>query len=226
MSTALRAILVDDHPLFRKGLAELLDHDGRIQVSGVTGSLEEARRLIAGRPDVIVMDLRLADSDGIAAIRSLREDGIITPIVALTVSDAQEDMAQAFRAGARGYLLKSMEPDEVIEALVRAVRGEVVVAPAMTEKLARLLDAKDEARGSLLDQLTLREREILSYLARGMSNKAIAQALGISADTVKLHVRNVLAKLNLSSRVEAAVFAVKHEMSAGKADNGAGRHRS
>lgn len=220
MSTALRAILVDDHPLFRKGLAELLDHDGRVKVCGVTGSLDEARRLLAEQPDVIVMDLHLADADGIAAIRSLRDEGVSTPIVALTVSDAQEDMAQAFRAGARGYLLKSMEPDEVIEALVRAVRGEVVVAPAMTEKLARLLDAKDDARGSLLDQLTQREREILSYLARGMSNKAIAQALGISADTVKLHVRNVLAKLNLSSRVEAAVFAVKHELAAGKPRNG------
>ena len=223
MGTALRAILVDDHPLFRKGLAELLDHDGRVRVSGVTGSLEEARAMLSEQPDVIVMDLHLADSDGIAAIRALRDEGVSIPIVALTVSDAQEDMAQAFRAGARGYLLKSMEPDEVIEALVRAVRGEVVVAPAMTEKLARLLDAKDDARGSLLDQLTQREREILSYLARGMSNKAIAQALSISADTVKLHVRNVLAKLNLSSRVEAAVFAVKHEMSAGKPRGGTGR---
>jgi len=223
MNTALRAILVDDHPLFRKGLAELLDHDGRIRVSGVTGSLEEARALLAEKPDVIVMDLHLADADGIAAIRTLRDEGVSTPMVALTVSDAQEDMAQAFRAGARGYLLKSMEPDEVIEALVRAVRGEVVVAPAMTEKLARLLDAKDDVHGSLLDQLTQREREILSYLARGMSNKAIAQALSISADTVKLHVRNVLAKLNLSSRVEAAVFAVKHELSSAASRGGAGR---
>jgi len=226
MTTALRAILVDDHPLFRKGLAELLDHDGRIRVSGVTGSLEEARELLAGKPDVIVMDLHLADADGIAAIRALRDEGVSTPMVALTVSEAQEDMAQAFRAGARGYLLKSMEPDEVIEELVRAVRGEVVIAPAMTEKLARLLDAKDDVHGSLLDQLTQREREILSYLARGMSNKAIAQALNISADTVKLHVRNVLAKLNLSSRVEAAVFAVKHELSSAKARGGTGRPKS
>lgn len=226
MSDPLRAVLVDDHPLFRKGLAELFEHDGRVRVIGVTGSLDEARRMLAENPDVIVMDLHLADADGVEAIGALRAEGVTTPMVALTVSDAQEDMAQAFRAGARGYLLKSMEPDEVIEALLRAARGEVVVAPAMTEKLARLLDAKEDAKGSLLDQLTQREREILSYLARGLSNKAIAQSLNISADTVKLHVRNVLAKLNLSSRVEAAVFAVKHELTTAKPRGGPPRPRS
>ena len=131
-------------------------------------------------------------------------------MVALTVSDSAEDLAAALRGGARGYLLKSMEPDEVVDALLRVARGEIAVAPAMTGKLLALLEIGRQP--SLLDQLTPREREILGCLARGLSNKAISRELGISADTVKLHVHNVLAKLNLSSRVEAAVFAVRHDV--------------
>ena len=208
----VRAILVDDHPLFRKGLAELLELDGRISVVGVAGSLADARPMLAQQPDVLVMDLNLPEQHGIEAIRRLREEGLPIPIIALTMSDAEDDMAAALRAGARGYLLKSMEPGEVIEAIERAARGEVVVAPAMTAKLVRLLDGKPDAAGSLMDQLTPREREILDCLTRGRSNKAIAQELDISVDTVKLHVRNVLTKLNLSSRVEAAVYAVRHDL--------------
>lgn len=211
---ALRAILVDDHALFRKGVAELLQQDGRIHVIGMAASPQGARPLLAEHPDVIVMDLHMPGHDGAEAIRELRAEGSEIPVVALTVSEAEDDMARALRAGARGYLLKSMEPDEVIEAIARAVRGEVVVAPAMTAKLVRLLEGRGASSGSLMEQLTPREREILACLARGKSNKAIAQELGISADTVKLHVRNVLSKLNLSSRVEAAVYAVRHDLGA------------
>jgi two-component system nitrate/nitrite response regulator NarL len=210
------AVLIDDHPLFRKGLAELFEHDGRIRVLGVAGSLADARPLLAQKPDVLVMDLNLPGQDGIEAMRRLREEGVQIPVVALTMSDAEDDMAAVLRAGARGYLLKSMEPDDVIDAIARAARGEVVVAPAMTAKLVRLLDDKPDAKGSLMGQLTPREREILDCLTRGKSNKAIAQELAISVDTVKLHVRNVLTKLNLSSRVEAAVYAVRHDLRKGK----------
>jgi two-component system nitrate/nitrite response regulator NarL len=122
-------------------------------------------------------------------------------------------LARALRGGANGYLLKSMEPDEVVEALLRAVKGKTVVAPAMTAKLVNLLDHKTSSADSLLNSLTQREREILAHLAKGESNKAIARQLDISYDTVKLHVRHILAKLNLSSRVEAAVFAVEHRLS-------------
>jgi len=212
----VRVILVDDHPLFRKGLAELFEHDGRISVLGVAASLAEARPLLAQQPDVLVMDLNLPGQDGIESIRLLREEGLAIPVIALTMSDAEDDMAAVLRAGARGYLLKSMEPGEVIEAIARAARGEVVVAPAMTAKLVRLLDGKpDTPGGSLMDQLTRREREILDCLTQGKSNKAIAKQLEISIDTVKLHVRNVLTKLNLSSRVEAAVYAVRHDLRKG-----------
>jgi len=208
----VKAVLVDDHPLFRKGLAELFEHDGRIRVLGVAASLADARPLLAGQPDVLIMDLNLPGQDGVESIRRLREEGLAIPVVALTMSEAEDDMAAALRAGARGYLLKSMEPDEVIEAIARAARGEVVVAPAMTAKLVRLLDGKPDATGSLMAQLTPREREILECLTQGKSNKAIAKELAISVDTVKLHVRNLLTKLNLSSRVEAAVYAVRHDL--------------
>jgi len=155
--------------------------------------------------------LRMPTLDGLTLLRQLRAEGIDTPVLILTMSDAEADLAAALRAGVRGYLLKDMEPEEVIAAIERAGRGELVVAPAMTLKLAQMLQSgsKGSERKGLMDSLTDRERQILDHLARGESNKAIARALDISHDTVKLHVRHILAKLNLSSRVEAAVFAVE-----------------
>jgi two-component system nitrate/nitrite response regulator NarL len=212
MTEAIRIILVDDHTLFRKGLAELLERHGKVSVVGMSGNSSDARALLEEhKPDVAVIDLNMSDVDGITLLGQLRAEGYALPILLLTVSDAQEDLAAALRAGARGYLLKNMEPDEVEDAILRAARGETVVAPEMTGKLVNLLDQKQGSSDSLLSLLTQREREILSYLSRGQSNKAIARSLDISHDTVKLHVRHILAKLNLSSRVEAAVFAVEHK---------------
>lgn len=218
MST-VKVILVDDHTLFRKGLAELLHGRDGIDVVAVTGNPAEVPGLLEShRPDALVLDLNLPPHGGLTLLRSLQEGGWNGPTLILTVSDAENDMASALRAGARGYLLKDMEPEDVADAILRAVRGETVVAPVMTMKLVDLLQPGKEGRPkeSLLRQLTEREREILDLLAQGMSNKAIAKALDISYDTVKLHVRHVLAKLNLSSRVEAAIFAVEHRVSPGK----------
>ena len=210
-----RIVLVDDHTLFRKGLAELLERDGTLQVVAMTGDWQQVQPLLREhRPDVLLMDLNMPGIDGISLMQQLKAEGFTIPILILTVSEAEEDLARALRAGANGYLLKSMEPDEVVDAVQRAVKGETAVAPAMTAKLVNLLDAKHSA-DSLLDSLTQREREILAHLAKGESNKAIARQLDISYDTVKLHVRHILAKLNLSSRVEAAVFAVEHKLAPG-----------
>jgi two-component system nitrate/nitrite response regulator NarL len=134
-------------------------------------------------------------------------------VLILTVSDAEEDLAAAMQAGAKGYLLKDMEPEDVVDAVQRAVRGETVVAPAMTLKLVNLLQGGNAAstKADTLKLLTAREREILQQLSQGLSNKAIARVLDISHDTVKLHVKHILAKLNLTSRVEAAVFAVEQK---------------
>jgi two-component system, NarL family, nitrate/nitrite response regulator NarL len=214
VTQAIRVVLVDDHTLFRKGLAELLDHSEVIRVVGATGKCDEARRLIAEQqPDVVLMDLHIPPSSGLTLLRHLREAGLTRPVLMLTVSDAQEDLAEALQAGAKGYLLKDMEPDDVIDAVKRAARGETVVAPAMTLKLVNLLQNTEPAvSSSMLDLLTGREREILGHLARGKSNKVIAKALNISHDTVKLHVRHILSKLSLSSRVEAAVYAVEQKL--------------
>lgn len=214
--TQPRIILVDDHTLFRKGLAELLERDGAVKVVAVTGDPSGVRALLdVHAPDVLILDLNMPGEDGINLMQQLKVDGYALPILILTVSEAEEDLARALRGGANGYLLKSMEPDEVVEAVQRAVKGETVVAPAMTAKLVSLLDNKTSSAESLLNSLTQREREILAHLAKGESNKAIARQLDISYDTVKLHVRHILAKLNLSSRVEAAVFAVEHRLSPG-----------
>ncbi|MGQ9685347.1 MAG: response regulator [Thiobacillaceae bacterium] len=213
--SAPRIVLVDDHTLFRKGLAELLERDGALQVVAMTGDPQQVQSLLREhQPNALLMDLNLPGIDGISLLQQLKAEGFAMPILILTVSEAEEDLARALRAGANGYLLKSMEPDEVIDAVQRAVKGETAVAPAMTAKLVNLLDAKHSA-DSLLGSLTQREREILAHLAKGESNKAIARQLDISYDTVKLHVRHILAKLNLSSRVEAAVFAVEHKLAPG-----------
>ncbi|MEW5787589.1 MAG: response regulator [Pseudomonadota bacterium] len=212
----LRVALVDDHTLFRKGLAELLESQGAVQVAAITGNPGEVAGLLRQHtPDVLLLDLNIGGTDGIHVMQQLHAEGFELPVLILTVSEAEEDMARALRNGAKGYLLKSMEPDEVVEAVIRAARGETVVAPGMTAKLVRMLDNKGNESVSLLESLTQREREILTHLAKGESNKAIARQLDISYDTVKLHVRHILAKLNLTSRVEAAVFAVEHKLGPG-----------
>jgi len=209
----VRLVLVDDHAVLRSGLADLLRGRGGMQVLGDTGKPEEALALIRQhQPDLVLLDLRLGSIDGLSVLRALRAEGIETPVVILTMCTAEDDLAAALRAGVRGYLLKDMEPEEVIESIQRAARGELVVAPSMAIKLAQMWQSgqKGSLKRDLVDSLTEREREVLEHVARGKSNKVIAQALDISHNTVKLHVRHIMAKLDLGSRVEAAVFAFEH----------------
>jgi two-component system nitrate/nitrite response regulator NarL len=214
----VKLVLVDDHALVRQGLADLLSRGAGMQVLATTGRAEEAFDLLRQHhPDLLILDLRMAPIDGISLLKSLRERGETTPVLVLTMSEAAEDLAAALKLGVRGYLLKDMEPADVIDAIRRAAKGELVVAPSIAGKLAAILQSGEEpgSAASLVKQLTGRERQILGYVAAGMSNKAIAKALGISHDTVKLHVRHILAKLGLSSRVEAAVFAVQNRATLG-----------
>jgi two-component system nitrate/nitrite response regulator NarL len=216
-TTPIKVVLVDDHALCRSGLADLLQHRGHMQVLAAMGEPADLVRVLREQPpDLVVLDLRMPSTDGLSLLRSIRHEGLETPALILTMSDSEADLSAALRAGVRGYLLKDMDPEEIRRAIGRAARGELVVAPAMTLKLAQLLqpDPKGQDHHGLLASLTDRERQILEHLARGESNKAIARALDISHDTVKLHVRHILSKLHLSSRVEAAVFAVESRVGA------------
>jgi two-component system nitrate/nitrite response regulator NarL len=228
MNRRQRIVLIDDHGLCRLGLGELIEAQTGMEVVASTGNPEEAVEMLrTQRPDLAVMDLRMAPTDGLRLLRRFRDEDINVPVVVLTMSDSKDDLAQALRMGVRGYLLKDMEPADIVESIARAAKGELVVAPVMAARLASLLSDEGrprEERTSSLDQLTAREREILVYVARGLSNKAIARELGISHDTVKLHVRHILSKLGFASRVEAAVFAIEQRVdgaSRAESDDGA-----
>lgn len=213
MSEKLKLVLVDDQGLCRRGLSELLSNCYDFTVLGATGSIEELRGLLDQKPDLVIIDLRMKPLDGISLLQQLRSEGYTTPAIMLTMSDSETDLTNAIRAGVRGYLLKDMAPDDVVDAIRRVAGGELVVAPTMTMKMIDMLRGEQPGQESKssLKLLTEREREILQLLSRGESNKAIAQTLKISYDTVKQHVRHILNKLNLSSRVKAAVLFAKEQ---------------
>ncbi len=220
LHNSLRVLVVDDHTLFRRGLSSLLARDTRIVVVGDAADATQAqRRALELQPDLILLDNHLPGVTGVEAIGALREAAPRCRVVMLTVSEDADDMARALRAGAAGYLLKTMDGDELIEALVRAVKGDKVLAEEMTDKLvsAYLGAATPTASAApvggatvsalSLESLSGREREILRGIAKGCSNKEIARELGIAEATVKIHVQGVLRKLKVSTRVQAAVIA-------------------
>ncbi|AGA34352.1 Nitrate/nitrite response regulator protein [Thioalkalivibrio nitratireducens DSM 14787] len=209
-----RVLLIDDHTLFREGLQELLSRHG-IETVGAVGDGETGIRLARELlPDVILLDMRMPTMSGLEVLRRLRQGGLQMPIVMLTTSTDESDLVECLRNGAQGYLLKEMEPSELVEALEQIIQGETVVAPRLAQLLVRALqgqpDAVEDDEPGPFDALTPREGEILSLLAEGQSNKVIARNLGISDGTVKLHVKAILRKLGVHSRVEAAVLAVQH----------------
>ena len=213
MASPIRLILVDDHSLCRRGLSDLLTLQGGMEVVATTNDGNEVFDLIRlHTPDMVVMDLRMPAVDGLTVLRNLRDQGFIIPVVILTMSDSPNDLAEALRLSVRGYLLKDMEPEMLIESIRRVASGELVLAPLMSTKLSGLLNGAAPTSGeAALRLLTGRERQILNHLAGGLSNKAIAQLLSISHETVKLHIRHILAKLGLTSRVQAAVYAVENK---------------
>ncbi len=208
----MRVLLIDDHALFRIGLQELLERRG-LEVAAAVGDSEEGLEQVRElQPDVVLLDMRMPRMSGLEVLKRLREQGAEMPIVILTTSREEGDLIASLQCGARGYLLKDMEPDDLIRALKRILAGETVVAPELTVALARAVQGREEpAVPAAMEQLTPREREILCLLAEGQSNKVIARNLGISDGTVKLHVKAILRKLGVHSRVEAAVLAVEQK---------------
>jgi two-component system, NarL family, nitrate/nitrite response regulator NarL len=217
----IRILVVDDHTLFRRGLTALLARDAHLHVVGDAADAGEAlRRAQELQPDLILLDNHLPGVNGVDTLPGLREAVPGVRVLMLTVSEDEQDLAAALRAGASGYLLKTIEGDALVSAIVRAMRGESVVAEEMTGKLvaayrdaaaapARAGPAPPEP-ASPLAQLSPREQEILRAIARGASNKEIGRELGIAETTVKIHVQHVLRKLDVSSRVQAAVIASEH----------------
>jgi two-component system nitrate/nitrite response regulator NarL len=208
----VRVLLIDDHALVLKGLEELLQSRG-VTVVAAAGSGAEGIELAQSlEPDVILLDIMMPEMDGLETLRQLRAAGVEAAVLMLTMSHDEEHLATALREGAQGYLLKDMDPDELIPALDDAVHGKNVVAKDLVGALTRIVQGrpeKTELPNTPLSELTPRELEILKHLAEGQSNKVIARNLGISDGTVKLHVKSILRKLNANSRVEAAVMAVQ-----------------
>jgi len=218
MSTNLRVLIIDDHTLFRDGLQGLLERH-HIEVVGSLGDGHEGIKLAQElKPDIVLLDMRMPTISGLEVLKQLQQNNFSAPIAMLTTSNDERDLVEALRNGAKGYLLKDMEPDDVVAALREIVKGETVVAPNLTQILARVVKGEPilETEPSPIDDLTPREAEILSLLAEGQSNKVIARNLGISDGTVKLHVKAILRKLNIHSRVEAAVIAVEQGLRANK----------
>ena len=213
---SLKILMIDDHTLFRVGLQGLLEHRG-IEVVAAVGDGQEGIRLASElEPDVVLLDMRMPGMDGLGVLRQLRQAGLSMPISMLTTSSNEQDLVEALRSGAQGYLIKDMQPDELVVALRDIVAGKTVVAPDLAPVLAKVVQGETvtEQDDSPFDELTPRESEILGLLAEGQSNKTIARNLGISDGTVKLHVKAILRKLGVHSRVEAAVIAVEHGMRA------------
>ena len=198
-------------PLFRIGLLELLERRG-IEVIDAVGDCDVGLRLARDcAPDVVLLDLRMPGMGGLDVLKRMRADGNERRVAMLTTSIDEPDVIASVQAGANGYLLKDMEPDDLVQALEEIVAGKTVVASELTDVLARALrqEPSEPRQQKSFSDLTPREMEILGHLAAGKSNKAIARDLGISDGTVKLHVKAILRKLEVHSRVEAAVMAVE-----------------
>jgi two-component system nitrate/nitrite response regulator NarL len=208
--TPQRLLVIDDHPLFRKAILQLVDITHDFEVVGEASNGRDGLALaLALRPDMILLDLNMKEMNGIEVLKAIKASELDSRVVMLTVSDEAGDLIAALRAGADGYLLKEMEPEDLLVKLHDAAAGQVTLTERLTRLLAHSLredsKPKDPSQAGLTDQ----ESRILDLIALGKSNKLIARELNISDGTVKVHVKHLLRKLNLRSRVEAAVWVVE-----------------
>jgi Response regulator containing a CheY-like receiver domain and an HTH DNA-binding domain len=213
----IRVLVVDDHALFRRGLEMVLAQEPDIEVVGEAADGSEA--LVMARelaPDIVLMDVRMPRRSGIEACLAIKDSVPSAKIVMLTISDEEADLYEAIKAGASGYLLKEISIDEVADAIRAVHGGQSLISPAMASKLltefATMIKRSDERSQVPAPRLTDRELEVLKLVARGLNNRDIAKELFISENTVKNHVRNILEKLQLHSRMEAVVYAVREKL--------------
>jgi two-component system nitrate/nitrite response regulator NarL len=209
----LRVAVIDDHTLFRRGLISLLAREpGFAVVAEAADGFEGIKAVGATHPDIVLLDLNMPGISGIETIGAIRTEAPDAKVVMLTVSEDADDLFEALRSGASGYLLKNIDSEFLVAAIRRAAEGDSVVSPEMTGKLVERVRAGAKAAPEHV--LSAREREILAHLARGLSNKEIARELDVAESTVKIHVQHILRKLNLASRVQAAIWAVEHGIAA------------
>ena len=223
MNKAIRLLVVDDHPLFRRGLVSLLSQDSRFSVVGEAGDIGEAFRILSHQePDLLLLDNHLPGVKGVEAIASLKQGHENLRILMLTVSEDEDDLANALQNGADGYLLKTSESDQLCEAIVKVAEGQSVVSPEMMSKLVSALrqptvpSAIESNNGhplKVLERLSPREMEIFLLIAKSLSNKQIARDLDIAETTVKIHIQHIFKKLEMTSRVQVAVLVATHGLS-------------
>ena len=223
MNKVIRLLVVDDHPLFRRGLVSLLSQDSRFSVVGEAGDIGEAFRVLSHQePDLLLLDNHLPGVKGVEAIVSLKQGRENLRILMLTVSEDEDDLANALQNGADGYLLKTSESDQLCEAIVKVAEGQSVVSPEMMSKLVSALrqptvpSAIESDNGhplKVLERLSPREMEIFLLIAKSLSNKHIARALDIAETTVKIHIQHIFKKLEMTSRVQVAVLVATHGLS-------------
>ncbi|HEU4911474.1 MAG TPA: response regulator transcription factor [Actinomycetes bacterium] len=215
-SEPIRVLVVDDHALFRRGLEMVLGQESDIAVVGEAGDGAEAVELASSLlPDIVLMDVRMPRRSGIEACTAIKEVVPSAKIVMLTISDEEADLYEAIKAGASGYLLKEISIDEVASAIRSVAGGQSLISPSMASKLLSefaTMIKKDERQQVPAPRLTDRELEVLKLVAKGLNNRDIAKELFISENTVKNHIRNILEKLQLHSRMEAVVYAVREKL--------------
>ncbi len=208
MEDAIRIVLVDDHLMVRMGLKAYFSTLPDIEVVGEAGTGEEAVRLVADlTPDVVLMDIIMPGIDGVEATRQIKKISPHTQVIAVTSYHEDEHIFPAIRAGALSYVLKDIDPDDLAEAVRRANAGEAVINPRVAARLVKELHGQREDAVNVFNELTAREMEVLRQVAAGQSNREIAETLVISEKTVKTHITNILTKLHLSDRTQAAVYA-------------------
>lgn len=204
----ITVVLIDDHPLFRKGVRQIISDNPDFTVIGEAASGQDGLHLTETlQPDLVLLDINMRGMSGLETLRRLKATDTRARCIMLTVSNSEDDLIEALRAGADGYLLKDMEPEDLCANLLKAWSGATVLQESLTDILKNAVVAPSNTGNEA--SLTTREREVLECLAEGLNNKTIARKFGISDTTVKVHVRNVLRKLNLTSRLEAAVW--KHK---------------
>src|SRR6266571_6343200 len=214
---AIRVLIADDHALFRRGLNMVLESEEGIDVVAEAEDGEDAvAKAEELAPDVVLMDVRMPRLGGIEAARAVRDSLPSAKILMLTVSDEEDDLYEAIKAGANGYLLKEISIEEVADAIRSVVQGQSLISPSMASKLLNEFNSMakqaDEKPRLAAPRLTTRELEVLKLVAQGMSNRDVAEALFIAENTVKNHVRNMLEKLQLHSRMEAVVYAMREKL--------------